>query len=85
MKGSELNRDIHVYRCVLETSEDDIREFATGVGLHVKGLQTIEDPKWSTKSFRITVPASELEVAFSANWPRDVCARRWFSFKQLSS
>lgn len=77
LKGSEPNRDIYVYRLLLSTTEEDVREFLSDAQIVIRNLVEITDPKWSTKSYRVSLPSSQLNTALELEWPLNVCVRKW--------
>lgn len=82
LKGSEPDREIYVYRLEMTTSEDDMKEFLTSHNISIRKILEVTDPKWNTKSFRVGVPASQLELALGLDWPESVCVRRWWYIPQ---
>ena len=83
--GAEPNRDIYVSRVCLTTTQDDVREFLNNEDIEIRDLDVISDPKWLTKSFKVTVAASQLQKVLDANWPEGICVRRFFPPRSKSA
>ena len=76
--GVEANRDIYVYRVCKAATLDDLKDFAKSEAkLDVKKVSLVSDPEWDTQSFRLSIPASQLDTALNAPWPAGICVRRW--------
>lgn len=77
LKGSEPDRDIYVFRLLHSVTDADIRSFLDSKNIEIRKLQQISDDAWNTKSFKVTVCASQLKDALELAWPKNVCVRRW--------
>lgn len=78
--GTEPNRDIYVYRVSKNASMDDLKDFATSkANLDVRYISKISDESWDSQSFKISIPASQLDTGLNAQWPAGICVRRFFS------
>ena len=69
----------------LTTTQDDVREFLNNEDIEIRDLDVISDPKWLTKSFKVTVAASQLQKVLDANWPEGICVRRFFPPRSKSA
>ena len=82
LQGAEANRQIYIYRVLMSTTEEDVREFLNDAGIEIRDINEVKDPKWSTKSFKVTIPASQLNTSLDLNWPQNVCVRQWIYIPQ---
>lgn len=78
LQGSEPDRSIYVYRLLLTTTEDDLRKFLTESNIVIRGkMEELAKPEWTTKSYKVTLPASQQATALGLEWPENVCVRPW--------
>ena len=57
---------------------DDLRDFISSeIKVDIRNLTTVSDPTWTTQSFRLGLPANQLDSALNANWPANICVRKW--------
>ena len=77
--GVEATREIYIYRVCKGAKPEDLKDFATNkVNLDVRDLTLVSDPTWDTQSFKLSLPASQLDAALKADWPAGICVRRWW-------
>ena len=76
----EPSRDIFIYRVHPDTSERDIEDGIRGRNFEVRDLVCISSEQSVFKSFKLTVPASQLSSLWTDEfpWPEGVKVRRFF-------
>ena len=75
----EPSRDIFVYRTHADTVVSDISDLIKSNGFHVREVNCISNPSARYKSFKLSVPASQLDSVLTDTfpWPEGVCVRRF--------
>lgn len=86
-KGApEPSRDIFVFRVDPDTELGDLRMHLRDMDVTVRALHQVSNPLATYKSFRLTVPKSDLtnfEILFDPSmWPEGVRVRRYFPPKE---
>ena len=78
--ASEPSRDIFIYRVHPDTSKRDIEDGIRGRNFEVRDLVCISSEQSMFKSFKLTVPASQLSSLLTDEfpWPEVVKVRRFF-------
>ena len=73
-----LNRDIFIYRAHPDTSKRDIEDGIRGRNFEVRDLVCFSNEQSVLKSFKLTVPASQLSSLLTDEfpWPEGVKIRR---------
>ena len=80
----EPSRDIFIYRVHPDTSKRDIEEGIRSRDFEVRELVCISSEQSMFKSFKLTVPASQLSslLTDAFPWPEGVKVRRFFPSKR---
>ena len=79
LRGDPPNRDVYIYRVHMEATIEDLRKFAISQDLTIKKLSDISNPEYDTKSYILTVPATQLDKSLNPDtWPEGICVRRYF-------
>ena len=80
----EPSRDIFIYRVHQDTSKRDIEDGIRGRNFEARDLVCISSEQSVFKSFKLTVPASQLSSLLTDEfpWPEGVKVRRFFSSRR---
>ena len=71
--------DWYIKKQKKDVKEEDRRDYtATKIGLDVRNIKQISDESWHSRSFVITIPASQLQTGQDAEWPSGIHVRRFF-------
>ena len=76
--GVETNTDVYIFSVTKTATIEDLKDYvSTNLKLTVVDLSVVSDETWNTKSFKLSVPVSQLDTALNAAWPTGICVRRW--------
>lgn len=79
----EPQRELFIFRVHADTVDDEIKDYAIGVGVDVLNIECVSHPNSKFKSFRLTVPASQFRSLFDEElWPVGVRVRKYVPHKQ---
>ena len=75
----EPSRDIFVYRVDPETECETLKNHLESVSLTVRHIKLMSREESQFRSFKVTIPASQLTSAFDCEkWPEGICVRRFY-------
>ena len=83
----EPSRDIFIYRVHPDTNKRDIEDGIRGRNFEVRDLVCISSEQSMFKSFKLTVPASQLSSLLTDEfpWPEGVKVRRFFPSRRVQA
>ena len=68
-----------MYRVDPEADCESLKEYLGTKSLDVRDIKHMSHDEARFKSFKVTLPASQLTVAFDCStWPEGICVRRFF-------
>ena len=75
----EPDRDVFVYRVDSETECDDLKQYMEGKSFKVRNVELMSNPHSRYKSFKVTIPVSQMPLVFDGEkWPEGVCVRKFY-------
>ena len=75
----EPGRDLFIYRILKDSSVKGLKDLVESQNVEVRSIQCISNPNPLYKSFKLTVPKSQLETIFNDTfpWPSGVRVRKF--------
>jgi hypothetical protein len=80
--GPEPSREVFVYRVDKSTNIEDMRDFVVNEGFTVRDIKTMSHEDSLMKSFKITIPVSQLHKIMDPEmWPEGIRVRKFIAPK----
>ena len=85
-EAPEPGRDLFIYRILKDSSVKGLKDLVERQNVEVRSIECISNPNALYKSFKLTVPKSQLETIFNETfpWPSGVRVRKSFNMRRTA-